>query len=128
MGGQKTGACGFAVGIERILLSLEKTAPLAAPKAAVELFVASLGDAASKKAFVITDRIRAAGVATELGDRTKSLKSQMRSADKSGVRFVAIIGDDEVAKGMAAIRDMSTKEQTEVPFEGIAGLIKNKRG
>ncbi len=81
------------------------------------MFVAALGDRARRRAFVLTQQLRAEGLATALDYGGASLKSQMRKADKLQVRFVAILGDDEVAQGALQLRDMVAKTQEAVPFD-----------
>ena len=72
------------------------------------------------------NELRKADIACDIDYENSSLKSQMRTADKRGAKFVLIIGDDEMAKGEAVLRDMSTKEQKTVKFEDLAVAIKGK--
>lgn len=125
MGGPATGACGFAVGIDRALIAAGKV-PGEADGAKVDVFVAPLGEEAYKKAFLVLADLRASGISCDIDYENRSLKSQMRSADKLKARFVLIIGDDEVKKGEAALRDMQTKEQVCVSFDKLAAVIKGK--
>jgi histidyl-tRNA synthetase len=92
----------------------------------IDVFVAPLGEDAYKKAFLVLADLRASGIACDIDYENRSLKSQMRSADKSKARFVLIIGDDEVKKGEAALRDMQTKEQVFVGFDKLSATIKGK--
>jgi histidyl-tRNA synthetase len=123
MGGPELGACGFALGLERIMLSAGQSQPETASQG---VFIATMGQAAYEKGFKLADRIRAAGAACGVDHGSKSLKSQMRSADKMGARFVVIIGEDEIKKGAAVLRDMATKEQSEAAFDKIAEIITEK--
>ena len=77
---------------------------------------------------MILDELRSAGVDCDMDYEAKSLKAQMRSADKLGAKFVLIIGDDEIAKNEAAMRDMQTKEQINVKFSEIVNVVKAKIG
>jgi len=124
MGGTDLGACGFAIGLERAILAMagESREAVAGP----DVFIAALGDEAYRMAFKIADELRCGGVSCGIDHAPKSLKSQMRSADKLGARFTLIIGDDEIKKSAAVLRDMRTKEQTEINFDGIVGNIKEK--
>jgi len=72
------------------------------------------------------NELRAAGISCDIDYEGSSLKSQMRSADKCGAKFVLIVGDDEAAKGEALLRDMSTKEQTVVKFPDVVAAVKGK--
>jgi len=125
MGGADLGACGFAIGVERAILAMAGELPREAASGP-DVFIAALGSEAYLRAFKIADELRCAGVSCEIEHAAKSLKSQMRSADKLGARFALIIGDDEIKKSAAVLRDMRTKEQTEINFNGIVGKIKEK--
>jgi len=70
---------------------------LAVPDAGVRVYIASLGEAGYAQAVVISDGLRRAGVACDIDFENKSLKSQMRNADKTGAGYVLIIGDEELA-------------------------------
>ncbi|MDD5428556.1 MAG: histidine--tRNA ligase [Candidatus Omnitrophica bacterium] len=125
MGGPVTGACGFAVGIDRALIAAGKV-PGETGGAKVDVFVAPLGEEAYKKAFLVLADLRASGISCDIDYESRSLKSQMRSADKLKARFVLIIGDDEIKKGEAALRNMQTKEQVCVSFDKLAAAINGK--
>ena len=72
--------------------------------------------------------LRGSGVACDIDFENRSLKSQMRSADKLKARFVLIIGDDEIKKGEAVLRDMQTKEQVNVSFNRLTEVVREKIG
>ena len=124
MGGPDLGACGFAIGIERAILA---TGPSEKPvNMAAGVFMATIGEAAYAEAFKLADMIRHKGIACGIDHGSRSLKSQMRSADKMGARFAVILGEDEIKKGEATLRDMTTKEQESVKFEELARVINDK--
>lgn len=122
MGGPDVGACGFALGIDRMMFVRDKSVPLKA----INVFIASLGAAAYSKAFSLANDLRANGVSCDIDYENKSLKAQMRTADSLGAKFVLIIGDDELAKGEALLRDMNTKEQVLVKFDEVINYSKEK--
>ena len=124
MGGPDMGACGFAIGIERVLLAMGPSQEGMQANAGV--FMATLGEAAYLEAFKLADRIRLKGITCGIDHGARSLKSQMRSADKLGAKFTVIIGDDELKKGAAVLRDMATKEQSEVAFDKLAEELVQK--
>lgn len=124
MGGPETGACGFAVGIDRAILALGDAAKIDLPKERTGIFIAALGKKASEKAFSLAGELRACGISCDMDFEDRSLKSQMRSADAMGSRYVLIIGDDELAKGEATLRNMTTKEQINVRFEEVGKKLK----
>lgn len=130
MGGAEVGACGFAVGIDRMLLALYGDEPAEEKDDAVSVYVAAIGAGSYAKAFGITNALRIAGVASDIDFESKSLKAQMRLADKLGVRYVLILGEDEINKGEALLRNMATKEQVAVKLENcvteIAKIVAGK--
>jgi len=117
MGGAGAPACGFAIGFDRLLIA---AADMISPaKNRAELFLIGLGAAAQKKIFHILAELRNEGVFCQMGFDEKSLKSQMRFADKINARRVLIIGDDELKSGKAVLRDMEKKEQKEMGLEDV---------
>jgi len=124
MGGPAIGAVGFALGIERMLIAGAQE--FNALKRPSTVYVANLGDNAAREGFKITNELRRAGIVCDMNYDNKSLKAQMREADKLGAAFTLIIGDDELAKGEAVLRDMKTKEQTSVKFNDVVNYIKGK--
>ncbi len=125
-GGPPTPAVGFAVGMERLLLSLEARDALRSDGRAPQVYVAALGDAARSRALEIALAMRQAGLRTELDYEDRSLKAQMRTAQRSGAQYVVILGDDELAAGRAAVRKMATGEQSEVPLTGIVQWLEGR--
>jgi histidyl-tRNA synthetase len=121
LGGPDLPGIGFAMGMERLILLLQQQDNGSRRQA--DLFVAALGDRARRRAFVLTQQLRAEGLATALDYGGASLKSQMRKADKLQVRFVAILGDDEVAQGALQLRDMVAKTQEAVPFDQVPQVL-----
>lgn len=106
-GGPETPGIGFALGFERLVLSMAEAAERG--RRALELFLAPLGARAEAEAAHLAHRLRLGGMRVETAPGSKSLKSQMRLADKLGARYVAIVGDDELTAGAASIRDMAAK-------------------
>jgi histidyl-tRNA synthetase len=117
LGGPDVPAVGFAMGMERLVLLLEqeKERPLRSPLC----FLASLGDQARASAFLLAQQFRVRGIEVEIDYEGRSLKSQMRRADKSGARYVLILGEDELARREVQLRDMLTKTQRLLPLENI---------
>jgi histidyl-tRNA synthetase len=124
MGGPAMGAVGFALGMERMLMARAKD--MEPPKARPALYVATIGEKAAKEGFKITNELRLSGVECNMSYENASLKSQMRDADSLGAAFTLIIGDDEIAKGEAILRDMKTKEQSSIKFSDVVNAINNK--
>ncbi len=104
LGGPSTPGIGFGSGIERILATCDAEGVFGAPEAAVDAFIADLtgGEVARDLSF----ELRRAGLSVDRGFDQRSMKSQMKSANRSGARFALIVGEDEVAAGTVTVRDM----------------------
>ena len=124
MGGPELGACGFALGVERMMLALEEKQSDKKSVHKTNVFVATIGDDAYRKAISILHDLRNSNIPCDVDYEKRSLKSQMRSADSLNAKFVLIIGEDEIKKGEAVLRNMATKEQISIKFEDIVGQIK----
>ncbi|MCX5716304.1 MAG: histidine--tRNA ligase [Candidatus Omnitrophica bacterium] len=118
LGGEPTPACGFAVGLDRLMLAAaDRIKP---QETRIEVFLALLGEEADKLGIKLLKELRGKGVLCETCFGAKSLKSQMRLADRLKVKRVLIIGEDEIAKDIAVLRDMDTKEQKEIKLKDAA--------
>jgi histidyl-tRNA synthetase len=121
LGGPNLPGIGFAIGMERLILLLRQQMDGVLRHPA--LFVATLGDAARSKGFLITQELRSLGVEAELDYTSASLKSQMRRADKLQVRYVLLLGEQELAAGQAQLRDMIGKTQVPIALQGAGKNI-----
>lgn len=115
LGGPRVAGVGFALGVERLSLLLSGGESAAAPL----LYLAWMGDQAQRWAFSLARRLRGRGVRVDMEGGERSLKSQMRRADKLGAAAVLMVGPDEVIGGKAAVRHMKTGEQFEVDFADV---------
>jgi histidyl-tRNA synthetase len=122
LGGPALPGIGFAMGVERVALLLAEKDFSRRP----DLFIAALGEAAQHEAFRLMTALQKLGVSVEIDYEGKSLKSQMRRSDKFNSRFTLIIGEDELARGRAGLKNMDAGTQEEVAFsaEDIARLVK----
>jgi histidyl-tRNA synthetase len=111
LGGPDVPGIGFAMGMERLALLLEQQqkAP-SAPR--LDLFVVALGAAAQKKGFALTHALRKAGRTAAMDCQDRSLKNQMKQAGKAGARFAVILGEEELARGAAMLRNMESSQQS----------------
>jgi len=118
LGGPSIPGVGFAMGMERItmLLRLKETVPDAGPS----LYIVWLGDKARDWAFSTMHGLRRAGLRVEMEGDARSIKSQMRRADKLKALSVLIVGDNELSQGTAALRDMASKQQRQVALGDLA--------
>ena len=124
LGGDDSPGVGFALGIERLLLLLEeeKTDNVS------DLYIAALGDSAAMEALRIQSEMIHKGLSVSTDVMGRSLKAQMKYADKLGAQFVLIIGEDELANGKYTLRNMSTKEQQEILPDELEKLYVAIRG
>jgi histidyl-tRNA synthetase len=122
LGGPDAAGVGFAVGLERLALLL----PPREKEPRCDVFLMPLAKAALDRALRLQRELRQAGLAVLLDPEGRSFKSRMKQADRLGARFVAILGDDEMARGAWAVRDMARSEQQDVTEEKILDHLKEK--
>lgn len=123
IGGSPTPAVGFAVGLERVLLALEQQQLLPALPDAVDVFVVALGENVQTAAFQLLMAMRAAGLSAQMDFAGRSMKAQMKQANKANARFVVILGEDEVREQAATLRNMQTSEQEKVTMKEIINKL-----
>ena len=126
MGGRPAPACGFAIGLERVIMKIkEKNIPLQ-PEAENIIFLAQLGEASRRKAFVLFEELRRAGIRVRQAFTKDSLKAQLEEADKNGARYTLILGQKELLDTTIIIRDMDSGAQEVIDFKKIQSEL-NKR-
>ncbi len=118
IGGPQIPGIGFAMGVERVALLLAEKEFSRRP----DLFIAAMGEEAHAEAFRLMSALQRGGAAVEIDYEGKSLKSQMRRADKCNSRFTLIIGGDELSSGTAPLKNMDGGTQSEVPLSADAIL------
>jgi histidyl-tRNA synthetase len=119
LGGPDLCGIGFAIGLERLAMLL----PAGAPERRCEVFLLPLVPAALDRALLLQRRLRRAGVRVLLDSEGRSFKSRMKLADRLGARFAAILGDDELQRGVWTVRDMLASTQRDVGVEGVAAYL-----
>ena len=119
IGGKPTPAVGFASGLERVLLALEKQELLPEMTKTADAFVVALGESASGPAFKLLTKLRQAGLKANMDYAGRSMKAQMKQANKAKARFALIIGEDEVKESCVMLKDMEKSEQQKVSFDTI---------
>ncbi len=117
MGGPPTPGIGWAGGIERLAML---TTGYPDPSPVVSLV--PVGPAAEKRAVPLADALRRAGIAVDLG-MSGNLKRRMQQANRAGARVAVLLGDDEIARSVATVRDMESGEQREVPIDRLAAAL-----
>jgi histidyl-tRNA synthetase len=117
LGGPAIPGVGFAMGVERLtmLLRMRETAAANGPSC----YIVWIGERARDWAFPLVHRLRQKGFSVEMEGESRSLKSQMRRADKFKSALVLIVGEDELKKGKAVLRDMASKQQEEISLDSI---------
>jgi histidyl-tRNA synthetase len=116
LGGPDIGGIGFGSGVERILLA----AASHETPASLDVFFVTLAPEARLTAMQLASALRAEGLACDLDYADRSAKGQFRQADRSGARYAAILGEDELGRGVCTLRDMASGEEREVPLSGGA--------
>ena len=117
MGGPPTPAVGWAAGVERLAMLLQ-----AAPDAAKPIAVVPMGEAAEATAIGVLQTLRRAGMRAEMAYRG-TMKRRLERANKIGARAAVILGDDELARGVAAVKDFTAGTQTEVALESLVAFL-----
>ena len=115
---------GFGMGIERILYFMDKEGVEFPPADPIALYVGILGKEARGRAYRLVDSLRRQGFIVETDYMDRSVKAQMKYANKLGAKKTVIIGSQELEENKARIKDMETGEQVEVALDEIAELLK----
>ncbi|MDU2065130.1 MAG: histidine--tRNA ligase [Sporomusaceae bacterium] len=122
-GGESTPGIGLAIGLERVLLALEKQQLLPGQTEKVDVYVVALGTAAQQSAFKLALELRAAGLSVEIDTMNRSMKAQMKQANKFAASYVVILGEDELKSGQAVLRNMQSSEQKQIAINEACQLI-----
>ncbi|NLT43865.1 MAG: histidine--tRNA ligase [Anaerolineae bacterium] len=123
LGGKPTPGIGVACGLERLVSLLrQQERPVPPPQRPLAYF-AYRGDSARLAALRAVEALRSLGAAAEIAFGDRSLKAQMKAANRSGAGWAAILGDDELARGVAVVRSMRDSEQVEVPLGELASWL-----
>lgn len=122
-GGPHTPAVGVACGLERCVLAMKSNPDDQRYQRRTDVYFVSLGDAARERSFELAFEMRSAGLSADFDMVGRGLKAQMRYADKLRARYVAIVGDEELSKGVVALKNMDSGEQQQVPMKELASKI-----
>ena len=124
MGGNPTPAVGFATGLERLLLALESQNLLPEKNRSVDAYVVALGETAQAEGFKLLNSLRQQGLSAAMDFAGRSMKAQMKQANKLGAKYSVILGEDEIAEGVVMLRSMEDSSQAKVPINQVAEKIK----
>ena len=116
LGGPDRVGIGFAAGIERLVLAMPDETRDDGRR---PLFVAAMGDAARESALSLLRDLRRAGLEAHMEYEGRSIKSQMKRADRLQAAFALILGDDELAAGAVSVKNMASGEQARVPRDAV---------
>ena len=126
-GGQPTGAAGFAVGIERLLLVLEAQNGEFEKKNERDIYIGAIGQKGLVKGQGIAYRLRQAGVKAECDSVGRSVKAQMKYANKIGAAYSVILGDNEIDNDLVKLKNMETGEEEEVKVSALFDIMTSKK-
>lgn len=124
LGGREIPGLGFGSGIERLIMVMEALGVEFPQPDSADVFLAAIGENAKRRAATLAHELRRAGVSAEYDLMDRSVKAQMKYADKTGARFSVVLGDDELSDGFANLKDMATGGTVSVPISGAEGIIK----
>ena len=125
LGGGNVPAIGFAAGLERLVLLMENTGVLFPEAPVPEVYIAGMDDASRAKAFSLVNGLRTQGISAEGDLMARSVKAQLKYADKLGAKYVVVIGGTELETGVCNVKKMSDGSVTSVPFADIYAFLKN---
>ena len=125
LGGKPTPGVGFAAGIERILLACENEKSFTLPDDTLDLYIVKLDKELSNVIFDAASFFRRANYSVDYDYLDRSVKAQMREANKSNARFVLFIGGDEYKSGYCNLKNMSTGDQLQVPLNQLDQILSN---
>jgi histidyl-tRNA synthetase len=123
LGGDATPGVGFGSGIERYLLAMKNQGVKFPDEKRADIFIATMGSQARMKGVELCAKLRQKGYICEQELLDRSLKAQLREAGRLNARYVALIGEDEIKKGVVTLKDMDRHEQKEVPFGELVNNV-----
>lgn len=123
IGGNHTPALGFAMGMERLLLLMQAQGIEFPPEAKCDLYIASMGENATLKASQIASDVRGNGMHAQFDIVGRSVKAQMKYANKIGAAYTVVLGDSEIEAGVAKVKNMADGSETEMKIDDIAEEI-----
>lgn len=127
VGGPDMTGVGFAMGLERLLLVLESLDLIPENREQPDIFIANIGKEADMFVQKLVYDLRNSGISAERDYLARSVKAQMKYANKTGARLSAVVGDDDIANGAVSVKNMQTGEAEEVRFDALADYIKTNK-
>jgi len=127
LGGAPTPACGVSSGVERLIAALDSEGAFEGGAPGPDVYVVTVGEGTAAASAEIAARLRERA-SVEVDYRGRSLSKQMKEASRLGARFAVIIGEDELARGVATVKDMGSGEQSEHPIDALADVVAGGAG
>lgn len=124
IGGPQMCGVGFGMGMERLLLVMEAAGVQIPQPKALRVFLCTMGEDARRKGFALMGQLRSQGISADMDHNARSLKAQMKYANKLDADYVALLGEDELARGCCKLRDMKGSEEREVPLSNLAETLR----
>lgn len=119
LGGPRLPSVGWALGADRTLLAMEAEGLALPGESGVVVYAVALGDEAARRAFILVTALRRAGVPADMATGGRGLKGAMKAADRSGARYALVIGERDLADGVAQVKDLESGEQRPVPLDDV---------
>jgi histidyl-tRNA synthetase len=126
LGGPPLPGIGFGLGVDRTLLALQSEDDVPTVAASAEVFAVPLGAAAKRELVKVVGRLRRGGVAADLAYGDRGLKGAMKAADRSGARLAIVVGDRDLADGLAQLKDLTTGEQEAVALSELVAAVEKR--
>lgn len=130
IGGPSIPGVGFGMGMERVLAHLETLSPdrqkLSIIQSVPDLYIAPLDRSLAPAAFTLLMQLRAVGIKADMNHTTRGLRAQFKYADKLGVNYVVVLGEDEVSNGVVKLRDMKSGDEVEIPVADAPDALKDR--
>jgi len=126
LGENEVPGVGFAAGMERLITLMDKLNLFPPADSKLDLYLIGLGEAARSWCFRQAQELRRRGLACELDYQNRSLKAQMRDANKQGATYVAIVGENELDRGAVVLKEMESGEQEEIPMTSFSQALQEK--
>ncbi|MGW0773895.1 histidine--tRNA ligase [Streptomyces sp. NPDC002835] len=128
IGGPVLPSVGWALGVDRTVLALEAEGIELDIPAATSVYAVPIGEEARRLLFGVVNELRRAGVATDFSYGGKGLKAAMKAANRSGARYAVVVGERDLAEGVAQLKDMESGEQQAVALDGIVDELRSRLG
>lgn len=127
LGGGNVPAIGFAAGLERLLLLMDNTGVQFPEKPVPQIYIAGIDEESRQKAFAIVNSLRQSGIAAECDLMGRSVKAQLKYADKIGAKYVTVLGGDELTNGVCKLKKMADGTEESVAITDISNFLNNNK-